>query len=168
MYFDFFCSNHNYFWQAFIFLQVQCNYSDYFVCQSPLLSTVQGTNLTINGEKVPYLQASFIRQWLTQGSTFTNSLSIQISFPHMVTIRYFYTAWTITSIKYSNNMTNGGNSTAQALQIQTSLDGLPTNVQADHTIIANVIWLNLTKTEIQKSPYLELRGCDLEGFYIFF
>ena len=35
----------------------------------------------------------------------------------------------------------------------------------EHPMIANKVWMNLTPSADQKSSYLELRGCNLEGKY---
>jgi hypothetical protein len=42
-------------------------------------------------------------------------------------------------------------------------DGFPFNQILTKPIIANQIWMTLSPSDGQKSSYLELRGCDLEG-----
>ena len=42
-------------------------------------------------------------------------------------------------------------------------DGFPFNQILTKPIIANQIWMTLSPSNGQKSSYLELRGCDLEG-----
>ena len=144
-------------------LQVQCNYSDYFVCQYPLISTVQGTIVTINGTKVPDILSSVIRNWLTVESAIPRSLKIQVSFLHMVSIRYVFTAWTVAKITYKNQMTPSDNLTAQILNNPASPNGLPITQQLEHPVFANDIWIDLNIAAGQKSQYFELRGCDFEG-----
>jgi len=84
--------------------QVQCNYTDYFVCQSPLISTVNGTTLKIRGVPVPDLQSSAIQNWLPMDLSLPKSLQIQVTFLHMVAIRYIFTAWTVVQIVYRNQV----------------------------------------------------------------
>ena len=45
----------------------------------------------------------------------------------------------------------------------TGSDGLPVNQVLDLPVIANEVNLDLKLASGQKSPYLELRGCQLEG-----
>jgi hypothetical protein len=44
-----------------------------------------------------------------------------------------------------------------------SYDGMPVSQQLDRPVLARDIWINLLMVDEQKSPYFELRGCDLEG-----
>jgi hypothetical protein len=45
----------------------------------------------------------------------------------------------------------------------TNNDGLPKSHVLEHPMIANEVSLTLTLSENQKSPYFDLRGCNLEG-----
>ncbi len=87
-------------------VQVECRYRDFFVCQSPLISTLKGINLTIDGEKVPDIKTSDLRQWFFNSTPASRtSKKIMISFPKMVLIRYLFTAWNVTSLTYHVNKT---------------------------------------------------------------
>ena len=42
-------------------------------------------------------------------------------------------------------------------------DGFTKSQVLAHPMIANEVWLTLTLSNNQKSPYFDLRGCNLEG-----
>ena len=94
--------------------------------------------------------------------------------------RYLYTAWTVTSIKYTNNMSLAdewtanvvgyvGNSyndssTNKTVNVVNSLPAsIPTTYSFDRPVIANEIRFTVNATMAQRNSYFELRGCDLEG-----
>jgi len=60
-------------------------------------------------------------------------------------------------------MTPSFNLTSQVFGYQFNPSGFPVTLTLDHTVIANDIWIDLNFAFGQKSQYLELRGCDLEG-----
>jgi len=124
---------------------------------------VNGTILTVNGTKASNIQTSVIQSWLTVDSTIPKSLKIQVTFPHMVSVRYVFTAWTVVKIAYKNQMTPSDNLTAQILGNAVSLNGLPITQKLDHTVFANDMWIDLSIAVGQKSQHFELRGCNFEG-----
>ncbi len=124
---------------------------------------MNGTILTINGTKASNIQTSVVQSWLTVDSSIPKSLKIQVTFPHMVSLRYVFTAWTVAKIIYKNQMTPSYNLTAQIVGNPVSPNGFPITQQFDHPVFANDIWLDLNITFGQKSQHFELRGCDLEG-----
>jgi len=63
----------------------------------------------------------------------------------------------LTVINNTNNTNPINNSTVL------SYSDLPTTYVLKQPIFANMITLILNWTSVQKSPYFELRGCDLEG-----
>ena len=66
----------------------------------------------------------------------------------------------VSSITYKNNMTPAD--TLQAASIRESGQfGFPYTQRLNQTVIANDIWISSFR--FSASPYLELRGCDLEG-----
>ncbi len=65
-----------------------------------------------------------------------------------------------------NNMTPSETSTNSILNSSTN-GGFPQSQSLDHPMIANEVWLTLSLASNQKSPYFDLRGCNLEGKYIF-
>ena len=86
------------------------------------------------------------------------------------------------SIKYSNSMAPNRNWTTNVhypvkLTVTSSavnsnpvksssllsFSDLPTTYIFERPVFANVITMRLNWTSVQKSPYFELRGCDLEG-----
>ena len=42
-------------------------------------------------------------------------------------------------------------------------DGFPVSQVLEHPMIATQVWMKLTPAAGQKSPYFELRGCNLES-----
>ena len=53
--------------------------------------------------------------------------------------------------------------TTNAVLSQTLNDGFARSQVLEHPMIANEVWLTLAPSNNQKSPYFELRGCNLEG-----
>ena len=80
-----------------------------------------------------------------------------------VSIRHVYTNWDVDTILYSNIWAPGANLTATPISGPCVTNGMPDNQQLDQLILANEVRINLLWAEGQMSPYLELRGCDLEG-----
>ncbi len=52
---------------------------------------------------------------------------------------------------------------ASSATSSSSMSDLPMTHILDRPVFANAITLMLNWTSIQKSPYFELRGCDVEG-----
>jgi hypothetical protein len=65
-----------------------------------------------------------------------------------------------------NQMTPSETSTNSILNSLTN-SGFPQSQSLDHPMIANEVWLTLSLASNQKSPYFDLRGCNLEGNYIY-
>ena len=67
-------------------VQVECRYSDYFVCEAPLLTTMKDAIVVkVNGTVVDVQGVEF-RQWFTFNEI-SDFLDVQIIFPRMVLIR---------------------------------------------------------------------------------
>ncbi len=92
-----------------------------------------------------------------------------------ILLRYVYTAYTVSLIKYSNSMSQvdewttnvGYTSKTDNLTNVTIVNGLPVKMPTtyifDRPVIANSIHFTLNSTTVQRNAYFELRGCDLEG-----
>ncbi len=90
-------------------------------------------------------------------------------------LRYVFTAYTVSLIKFSNSMSQvdewttdvGYTSKTDNLTNVTIVNGLPVKMPTtyvfDRPVIANSIHFTLNSTTVQRNAYFELRGCDLEG-----
>ena len=72
-----------------------------------------------------------------------------------------------TSTTNTTSATNTTSVTNATKPTNTILNGspspMPTTYALDRPVFANVLYLTLNSTPVLKSPYFEVRGCDVEG-----
>ena len=77
--------------------------------------------------------------------------------------RYIYSSWELENFNYSNALSPTKVFNASILNPPLIFPKYPTSFLLDQPVIANTISFKIWLSCKQESPYLEFRGCNLEG-----